>query len=72
SDAKIKRQAERLVDSGKTAAEVATIALAAVERGDLYCVPMADGRWFWRLKRAVPASFAGLAARAVKLQSKLG
>lgn len=72
SDAKIKRQAERLVDSGKTADEVATIALAAVERGDLYCVPMADGRWFWRLKRAVPSSFVSLAARAVKLQSKLG
>lgn len=72
SDTKIKRQAERLVDGGKTAAEVATTALAAVERGDLYCVPMADGRWFWRLKRAVPESFVSLAARAVKLQSRRG
>lgn len=70
SDEKIKRQAQRLVDGGKTADEVAQIALAAVERGDLYCVPMADGRWFWRLKRAIPESFVGLAARVVKFQSK--
>lgn len=64
SDPKIKASAERLVDKGKTAREVARAALASVEKGELYCVPMADGRWFWRLKRAAPESFATLAAHA--------
>jgi hypothetical protein len=65
-DAKMKASAERLVDRGSSAEEVARAALASVEKGELYCVPMADGRWFWRLKRAAPESFATLAAHAVK------
>ena len=66
ADAKIKASAERLVDKGVSAQEVARAALASVEKGELYCVPMADGRWYWRLKRAVPESFAALAGRAAK------
>jgi len=66
SDEKIKAAAERLVEGGTTAQAVARSALVSVEKGELYCVPMADGRWAWRLKRALPESFAGLASRAVK------
>jgi NAD(P)-dependent dehydrogenase (short-subunit alcohol dehydrogenase family) len=43
---------------------VAEAALASVARDQLYCVPMADGRWVWRLKRSLPGLFPGLVARA--------
>jgi hypothetical protein len=39
------------------AAEVAKAAINAVDQGDLYAVPHPDGRWFWRLKRAIPEIF---------------
>jgi len=55
--------AERLVARGKTADSVARAAIAAVESGRLYCVPMLDGSLLWRLKRAAPALFAQLAGR---------
>ena len=70
SDAKTKKSAERLVNNGKEAADIARAALRSVERGDLYSVPMADGRWFWRLKRLSPTTFrtlAGAVARVMKV-----
>jgi short-subunit dehydrogenase len=48
---------QRLVDRGDTAEDVAARALRAVERNELYCVPMAEGRWAWRLKRLMPSAF---------------
>jgi NAD(P)-dependent dehydrogenase (short-subunit alcohol dehydrogenase family) len=65
-DPKTKVTAERLVSKGKSAEMVARAALKAVERGELYCVPMSDGSWFWRLKRLSPTAFqkfAGLVGR---------
>jgi NAD(P)-dependent dehydrogenase (short-subunit alcohol dehydrogenase family) len=45
-------------DSSKLQAEdVARIALSSCDRDDLYIVPMADGRWAWRLKRMAPENF---------------
>jgi NAD(P)-dependent dehydrogenase (short-subunit alcohol dehydrogenase family) len=61
---------EGLVTKGKTADVVARAAIASVERDELYAVPMADGRWFWRLKRIAPETFnklsGSLGKRALK------
>jgi NAD(P)-dependent dehydrogenase (short-subunit alcohol dehydrogenase family) len=67
TDERTRALAERLIANGKPAAEVAAAALAAVERGELYSVPMADGRWLWRLKRAAPRAFTRLAWAAARL-----
>ncbi|MGA3121482.1 MAG: SDR family NAD(P)-dependent oxidoreductase [Polyangiaceae bacterium] len=48
---------ERLVDRGKDPDFVVRAALASVDRRELYCLPMADGRWLWRLKRLTPERF---------------
>jgi short-subunit dehydrogenase len=61
TDEKTRASAERLVSSGKTADVVARSALASVERGSLYALPMLDARWLWRLKRMAPYTFSSLA-----------
>jgi NAD(P)-dependent dehydrogenase (short-subunit alcohol dehydrogenase family) len=43
--------------SALQAPEVACYAIDALERGELYAVPMADGRWMWRMKRIAPQFF---------------
>ncbi len=51
--------ASRLVDKASVSAEqVARELVRAVERDRLYVLPMADGRWAWRLKRLAPGAFA--------------
>jgi short-subunit dehydrogenase len=62
-DEKTRATAEKLVREGKTADEVARAALASVEKGRLYSVPMADGRMYWRLKRLAPESFRRAAGK---------
>jgi short-subunit dehydrogenase len=57
--------ANKLMRRARPVEEVVEAALKAVERGDLYAVPMADGRWMWRLKRAAPGAFHRLTARAL-------
>ena len=57
---------EGLVTKGKTADIIARAAIASVDRGDLYGVPMMDGRWFWRLKRLAPGVFNKLSGRMGK------
>jgi len=49
-------------NSTMTADQVAAAALRAVERGDLYCLPMREGRILWRLKRLIPQRFSRLVA----------
>jgi NAD(P)-dependent dehydrogenase (short-subunit alcohol dehydrogenase family) len=50
---------QELVARGPMSAErVARGCLAAVDDGALYALPMAQGRWLWRLKRLVPGTFA--------------
>ncbi len=44
------------------AAGVARLGLDAVGRGELYALPMRDGRMFWRVKRALPARYPDLLA----------
>lgn len=41
----------------KTPDDIAEITLRAVDRGQLYIVPHADGLWAWRAKRADPEVF---------------
>ncbi len=60
---------EKLMGQTKVQApEVARMALDAVERGDLYSVPHPSGRWFWRLKRALPTGYF----RLVRIGAKRG
>ncbi|WP_394822446.1 SDR family NAD(P)-dependent oxidoreductase [Pendulispora albinea] len=50
---------QRLLERSKLDAnDVARNALDAADRKQLYAVPMADGRWLWRLKRTSPESYA--------------
>ena len=53
---------ERIMAKAPSSAAVVQAALLAVERNEPYCVPMADGRWLWRLKRAAPGFFGTLLA----------
>jgi NAD(P)-dependent dehydrogenase (short-subunit alcohol dehydrogenase family) len=39
------------------APDVAERALACCDRNDLYCLPMADAQWGWRMKRLAPQNF---------------
>lgn len=49
---------EKLMARAKVQADgVARVAVEAVSAGRLYALPHPDGRWFWRLKRAVPEIF---------------
>ena len=38
----------------------------ACRRDSLYAIPMADGRWMWRFKRASPVGFRNIAGRVAK------
>lgn len=59
--------ARLMMARGLSVEKVVRRALDAVERGSLYCVPMADGRLLWRLKRLAPAPFMALVARISRL-----
>jgi len=69
-DPSLRKTAAKLVDRGGTAEDVARRALASVDRNELYSVPMADGRWFWRLKRVAPHLFPKLVTRAGRLTDR--
>lgn len=63
SDAHFRTMAEAaFANSRMTADEVATAALQAVERRQLYCLPMREGRILWRLKRLMPQRYSRLLA----------
>jgi len=66
SDPKLRDAATRLVNRGKEAEDIARETIRAVEAGDLYCVPMSDGRWMWRMKRAIPHSYGKVAGMIAK------
>jgi short-subunit dehydrogenase len=58
-----RKAAETLLSRGWEAERVVRAALKAVDRNKLFCVPMPDGRWLWRLKRLVPSAFVDLVGR---------
>ncbi len=57
-------------ESSWSAEAVAERALRAVDRGRLYAIPQADGRWMWRLKRLAPRLVTAMAPRAVALAKR--
>jgi NAD(P)-dependent dehydrogenase (short-subunit alcohol dehydrogenase family) len=58
SDPRLRRAGNKLVDQSRVEAEtVARRCLQAVARGAHYALPLADGRWGWRLKRLSPEGF---------------
>lgn len=64
-NANLQHMVEKLMDRSSLSAEdVADLALAGVEAGELYVLPHTDGRWYWRLKRMLPGHFPRLAALA--------
>jgi NAD(P)-dependent dehydrogenase (short-subunit alcohol dehydrogenase family) len=57
-DPKRKQVGNHLVDQARVGPDtVARKLLRAVERGALYALPIADGRWAWRFKRLSPDAF---------------
>ncbi|MCA9637905.1 MAG: SDR family NAD(P)-dependent oxidoreductase, partial [Myxococcales bacterium] len=55
----------RLVTGARWSAEaIAEVALAGLERNDLYVVPQIDGKLMWRLKRLVAGRFHGVLSLA--------
>jgi len=65
TDPQLMSMARRAFDTATTTADdVAAAALRAVERGKLYCVPMREGRFVWRIKRLVPERFVKLVSSA--------
>jgi short-subunit dehydrogenase len=56
--ARMSKLATKQMERSKVQADdVAALALASCERDRLYCVPMADAQWGWRMKRLAPDSF---------------
>lgn len=57
-DPGVGKLATKLMERSRIQApEVARIAIDAVDAGELYVVPMADGRWPWRMKRFWPEGY---------------
>jgi short-subunit dehydrogenase len=71
SDERMKKIARKLMAQSKLqAADVARMALDAADRGDLYVLPMSDGRWMWRIKRANPQRFHRMAPKLLERMVK--
>jgi NAD(P)-dependent dehydrogenase (short-subunit alcohol dehydrogenase family) len=64
----------KMLAAGKLSAEdVARAALDGAAAGELYVVPMRDGRWLWRTKRLAPQRFARTLTKLIRQQTqKLG
>ncbi|MBN1210520.1 MAG: SDR family NAD(P)-dependent oxidoreductase [Myxococcaceae bacterium] len=60
-DPELGQAGQRLVEEARVEADtVARECLRAVARGARYALPIADGRWGWRLKRLSPHAFLSL------------
>jgi NAD(P)-dependent dehydrogenase (short-subunit alcohol dehydrogenase family) len=71
TDPGLHKMMEKMVTQGKPSAEeVAAIALDGANADELYVIPQADGRWMWRVKRAMPTRFHQLGPKAIELQMK--
>ena len=69
--AKHQALAQKLVDGGTSAEVIAQAALKAVLANQFFCVPMLDGRWFWRAKRLAPSVFARLVGRVANYEKRV-
>ena len=70
TDDRTRRMAEKMVARGIAVEVVVKAALRSVEHGELYCVPMADARWLWRVKRALPGGFQTMLGAFDRLMAK--
>ncbi len=70
ADAETKRLADKLMRRARPVEEVVKATLVSVDRRELHCLPMADARWLWRLKRVAPGSFHSLVAAAMRLAQR--
>jgi short-subunit dehydrogenase len=66
ADARSRELAEKMIRRGVAAEAVVAAALEAVERDELYCVPQADGRWIWRVKRFSPDLYRYMVTRTAR------
>lgn len=65
ADAELTAMAQTAFDRATMSAEqVAATALRAVARGQLYCLPMREGRMLWRFKRLLPERYVRVLSRA--------
>jgi short-subunit dehydrogenase len=62
TDDHTRKMAHKFMKTARPVNEVVDATLAAVERDELYAIPMADTRWLWRLKRALPSPFRKIVA----------
>ncbi|HEX7481571.1 MAG TPA: SDR family NAD(P)-dependent oxidoreductase [Polyangiales bacterium] len=62
--------AQRMQQSKIQADDVARIALQGCDRNELFVVPMADGKWAWRMKRLAPESYFAFMPRMMKYMEK--
>jgi NAD(P)-dependent dehydrogenase (short-subunit alcohol dehydrogenase family) len=61
------KMVQKLMDrSAWKPADVARVAVDDALSGRLYCVPMRDGQWMWRLKRLLPGQFHDLMGWSVR------
>jgi len=63
ADPETRKLADMLMSRGRPVEEVVLAALESVERDELYAVPMADARWLWRFKRALPSVYRVLTGK---------
>jgi NAD(P)-dependent dehydrogenase (short-subunit alcohol dehydrogenase family) len=64
----VRANADKLVNEAKWSAEqVADVALAGLERGQLYIIPQADGKVMWRAKRILGHRFHGILPTLARL-----
>lgn len=63
----LRDQTSKLVTGSKWSAEqIADIAIAGLERGELYVIPQADGKLLWRAKRLMGQGFHGAAGKVTR------
>jgi len=69
ADEETRKLADKLMERARPVQEVVLATLDSIDRGDLYSIPMADTRWLWRIKRALPEGFRQLVARGAKARA---
>jgi NAD(P)-dependent dehydrogenase (short-subunit alcohol dehydrogenase family) len=70
-DAEMNRLGERILGRSRmTAGEVARAALDGAARGDFMVIPMASGRWAWRLKRLSPGRFFDVSRIVLRAEAR--
>jgi short-subunit dehydrogenase len=62
--------AKVLARSKVTAADVARAAIDGAARGDFIVIPMAEGRWAWRVKRLLPERIFGIGRLIVAIEAR--